>query len=480
MKFRYKVLVINIILLSVGLGFVGFFMIRNNFKLALESQIRSAVEENNVLQSAVEYSALGMDSTASKNAVSDYLSESADKSFSNITSDNTIIYVCYDGETVYTNSQVENDETPKLLISDEVIGKKRYILTSENGGYHIIVSSFNNIDDVSLNVISKKDISFIYEMMNEQKNYFRMLLIVVVVICSAAMMIISSKLTGPLESLEDISGKFGEGDLSVRADIKTGDEVESLANSYNAMAESIEDHIEELKQMIERKEQFVADFTHELKTPMTSIIGYADMIRSKELKRDDQILAADYIFSEGKRLEAMSGKLFDFLYAGKRDIEKKPFSVDRLFERVEKSVEPHLKDKNISLKTECENASISGDIELLSSSLINLIDNARKASSEGSTICFFGKSDQSYYIITVEDQGVGIPREHLDKICNEFYMVDKSRSRKEGGAGLGLSLALEIVKAHKGTLNIESEVGKGTRVIVKLPVNDMSEERTDE
>ncbi len=470
MKFRYKVLVINIILLSIGLGLVGFFMIRNNFKLALESQVRSAVEENNVLQSAVEYSALGMDSTASKSAVTAYLTEAADKSFSNITSDNTTIYVCYDGKTIYTNSTVSEDNTPELLISGETLGKKRYILTSDNGAYHIIVSSFNTIEGISLNVINKKDISYIYEMMNEQKNYFRMLLIVVVLICSIAMTAISARLTRPLEKLESISREFGDGNYEVRADIRTGDEIESLADTYNVMAESVTHHIDELKLMIERKEQFVADFTHELKTPMTSIIGYADMIRSKELTRDKQLLAADYIFSEGKRLESMSGKLFDFLYAGKRDIEKKPFKAERLFEKVVKSVTPHLEDKSITLKSEYDNVAIPGDVELLSSALINLIDNARKASKDASTISFTGRNEGNFYSITVEDRGIGIPKEHLDKICNEFYMVDKSRSRKEGGAGLGLSLALEIVKAHGGKLDIESEEGKGTLVRIKLPV----------
>ena len=123
-----------------------------------------------------------------------------------------------------------------------------------------------------------------------------------------------------------------------------------------------------------------------------------------------------------------------------------------------------------------------GDSSLLKTAFVNLLDNARKASSAGSTISFRGElisdntsesdTGNSSYAFTVEDHGIGIAEEDINKICDEFYMVDKSRSRSEGGAGLGLSLVSAILKEHSADLNIESELGVGTKMIVTFETYD--------
>ena len=242
------------------------------------------------------------------------------------------------------------------------------------------------------------------------------------------------------------------------------------------MADSVCEHIDELHGMVTRQEQFVADFTHEVKTPMTTIIGYADMIRSKEMKRENQVLAASYIFHEGKRLEAMSMKLFDFIYTKHRKIEFHPISVASFMQEVEESVTPILAQKKQTLTCTTVDARIEGDSNLLKSAFINIIDNARKASEEGSGIRFFAEQMADGVKIGVQDFGVGISGEHLRRIFDEFYMVDKSRSRKEGGAGLGLSLAASIVESHGEKLEIESTVGEGTTMWVVFHEKNLTEQ----
>lgn len=464
MKFRYKVLIINIILLSIGIGTVGFFMIDKNFKLALDSQIKNAIEENNMIQSTVEYQLLD----AVKSNTSEFieaLSVAGTDVTSSMSANQSAIYIVYDGNLIYTNSE-DSILYPDELWMNAEIGTKNYVITDVSGTKYIFTSSCSTVLDANLNIINRRDITSAYRLMEQQIVYFRFLLVVVVLICSICMFAISIWLTRPLEYLNRVSKSFGEGNYDARADVKTHDEIGSLACTYNQMAQSVSDHVDELKDMIVRQDQFVADFTHELKTPMTSIIGYADTIRSKEMTRENQIMAASYIFSEGKRLESMSRKLLDFIYTKQHSIASEPFHTGKLVEEIAASVNPALKEKNIHLEMHVKNIQLYGDAELLKSSFINLIDNARKASEENSIIKFTGNLTGDTYEFTVQDFGIGISKEHLSRICDEFYMVDKSRSRREGGAGLGLSLANLVFRCHNAKFLIESEPGKGTTMRV--------------
>jgi signal transduction histidine kinase len=280
------------------------------------------------------------------------------------------------------------------------------------------------------------------------------------------MYIVSRMLTGPLEKLNVITDEFADGNYDARAEIKSGDEIGLLAEKFNNMALSVSKHVDELNDMIKRREQFVADFTHEIKTPMTTIIGYADTMRSMELDREEQIMSLDYIFSEGKRLEAMSMKLFDLIYLKQHEIEMKPVNTAMLGAEIEKIMKPSLARKNLRLNCRFDEGIISGDTELLKTVFINLIDNARKASEENSKIIFTGENTGGKYIFTVTDEGCGMTEEAVKHICDEFYMVDKSRSRQDGGAGLGMSLALLILERHGATLDIDSEPGVGTTMKV--------------
>lgn len=238
------------------------------------------------------------------------------------------------------------------------------------------------------------------------------------------------------------------------------------------MAGAVAEHVEELNDMIRRRDQFVADFTHEIKTPMTTIIGYADTMRSMELPREEEIMALSYIFSEGKRLESMSGKLFELIYLKQHDIDKKAIHMTELVSQVVKIVEPAMAKKHIQITSDIEPAVTEGNKELLVTAFVNLMDNARKASLEGKSIELVGRlaeeSGDYGYELTVVDHGIGMTEEEAKRICDEFYMVDKSRSRKEGGAGIGMSLVALILEHHGAGLRIESEPGKGTRMHVRF------------
>ena len=173
-------------------------------------------------------------------------------------------------------------------------------------------------------------------------------------------------------------------------------------------------------------------------------------------------IAADYIFSEGKRLESMSMKLFDLILLGKTGIEKKRIYVPDLLEAIGSSAAPIMAERNVTLRVRDCDAWIMGDKDLLRTVFINMLDNASKASRGKGVVVLRARHKSSVVLIEVEDHGCGIPKEDLEKITEAFYMVDKSRSRKSGGAGLGLSLAAKIIELHGGKLKIQSEVDIGT------------------
>jgi len=150
-------------------------------------------------------------------------------------------------------------------------------------------------------------------------------------------------------------------------------------------------------------------------------------------------------------------------------------SIESLANDIELSLKPILENRGLNLKVEIEDIWLTIDKELFKSLLYNLIDNAIKASTMGQTISLIGKSKEGHVLIKVVDEGIGIPEDEIDHIIKPFYMVDKIRTRKNGGAGLGLALCVEIARLHNGTISIESKVGKGTCVCIDIKGGRMDE-----
>ena len=469
MKFRYKVLLISLILLSFSLGIVGYLMIRRNFELALNTQIKNAIMENNLVQSSVEYELL-QELNSGTRKLEKPLSEIGERVVGGMFVESSSLYIRYADTYVYS-SDGEEDRVRDSLFSDLNIGGKNYMICQEEDQYYIYVTSYSNVNKKDLCIISKQEVTDSYRMLDEQIRYFRMLILGNVLAASVILYLLSVYLTRPLETLNRAAGEITAGNYDVHVHVTSNDEVGQLAENVNVMADAVLAHVEELNDMIRRRDQFVADFTHEIKTPMTAIIGYSDVMRSMELSQEEQMMALNYIFSEGKRLEAMSGKLFELIYLKQHEIKRLPVHTEDLEREIVRVITPMLKRKSITLQTDVESGVIYGDKELLVTVFVNLIDNARKASHEGAEIRLLGRRSrecETSYEWQVIDSGIGMSKEDVERICDEFYMVDKSRSRKEGGAGLGLSLVSLILEQHQAELHVESTPGKGTTMRVVL------------
>ncbi|MBR1391631.1 MAG: HAMP domain-containing protein [Lachnospiraceae bacterium] len=464
MKFRYKVLFTNLILLSVSLGIVGYLMIQKNFELAKETQMENAFTENNLVQSSVEYELLQILNRTDYH-IREELAEIGGRVSRGMIIVGSSYYIRYDGEYVYSGDGQEALIGAGLFENLDV-GRKNYLICQEGTQHYVYVTSYNLVEDKPLSIITKRNITEIYTLMQTQIWYYRAVLASILLVASAMMYLVSVYLTGPLERLNVITEKIAAGEYDTRAVVHSGDEIGRLAKNYNVMAAAVSAHIDQLQDMIHRRDQFVADFTHEIKTPMTTIIGYADTMRSMNLPREEEIMCLNYIFSEGKRLEKLSGKLFELIYLKQHEIEKKSIHVSDMEHEIIRIVAPALARKKIQFLVTVEPAVLWGNRELLVTVFLNLIDNARKASEEGGVIELRGKKLANGYEMCVADYGVGMSAEEAGHICDEFYMVDKSRTRNEGGAGLGLSLAALILERHGASLLVESQLQKGTTMRV--------------
>ena len=290
MKFRYKVMIVNLILLSMSLGIVGYLMIRKNFTLAKEAAFNTAVTQNNLLQSTAQYELLNVINGEEDYVLSISLMTIGKRiSESMLTTDNAF-YIVYDNVYVYTSDNYQ-DEVSKKLVENAAFGKKSYITSKKDGRYFIEVTSYDVVETKPLFIVNKSDITSVYDMLHTQIKYYRVILLTVIVILSLFIFIFSMLITRPLEKLNRLTDEISEGNYDVRVDVRTYDEIGMLADKFNHMTGVIRDRIEELNDMVHRRDQFVADFTHEIKTPMTTIIGYADMMRSVDLERSEQIMS---------------------------------------------------------------------------------------------------------------------------------------------------------------------------------------------
>lgn len=280
---------------------------------------------------------------------------------------------------------------------------------------------------------------------------------------AAALLVFAAvgRILAPLRELQRAAQDISGGNLERRAGVRSRDEIGMLARSFNEMAERIEGQVKVLSQESERRRQMLGSLTHEMKTPMTSIMGYADSLLHVNLREEQKARALSRIYEECGRLGRLGSKLMSLIGMYDNDsIQPEEVAVQELFDRVARAEEVHMREKGMTLRYSCEMGIRKMDRDLFESLLINLIDNGIKASREGSVITLTAAGDE----ITVQDHGCGIPEQEISKVTEAFYMVDKARSRREGGSGLGLALCERIAQLHGAELKIESVAGEGTTV----------------
>lgn len=360
----------------------------------------------------------------------------------------------------------------ETLYSNVAVDMSRYIIKGydaeqfeeEIGGRQILITGSNvNVRNERYAVYVVEDITGVYESITRMVWRFALIGGVGILLGFVLIGLLVRRSMQPLAVLKTAAGRIAAGGYGERATVLSKDEVGALANGFNRMAEAVENHIGELIETAERQRLFIGGVTHEFKTPLTTVILNADTLQNAYMDEEERQTALSYIERQCKWLERMTQKLLKLITL-KQDIELKPSSVPQLFERVEESMAETLRQRDTRLISECKLNTLSMDADLMQSVLINLVDNASKASAPGQAVTMRAYDD----VIEVSDNGIGIPESELARITEPFYVVDKSRSKKLGGSGLGLALVKEIVNAHGAALEIESSVGVGTTIRVRF------------
>ncbi len=466
MKFAWKVTLAALCILMLSTSVGSYLLISLSFQSALEREIDVAREEMQMLRITYEAvcSARGitLENLDGKSAsLRRTLGEDpyfADRQFRVSTQ-----------EGIQVHSTLSSSSDQELLNSIDERSSGYILRFDQRTGRHLVhCAGAISLPDGALYMETVRDISSLFSDREIHYQVYRWVALLVVGVSAALIFAFAYWLTTPIRALGRVATQLAQGDYTPRAQVSGDDEIGELAASFNRMAGAIAKNVQELEDAARRQEDFTGSFVHELKTPLTSIIGYADMLRSRTLDEDRRFKAASYIFSEGKRLENLSLALMSLLVVGHTRAEVKSVNMGLLCQQAGRSALPAMTAQNLHLVVQAEEASLPGDPSLLQTLLQNLLDNARKASEPDTVVALDGQRTEAGYRITVTDQGRGIPEEELDKITEAFYMVDKSRSRAQGGAGLGLALCKEIAALHRGELRFESQVGLGTKVTVEL------------
>ena len=459
MSYRLKLTITISLLIAISFGIGGTLMITTSFHASLEAETQAALES---LES-VRNTLLLLNSLGEQTDYESLAGALAQMSEQNIGAWQALSLGAGD-ELIFAGV----GPAPMPALPVPAADQCSYVSVTDGYGHGLIALSLITTGVETLELKARFDLSGVYETRETQQRIYIIIYIAVVLAGILASYVLSVALTGRLRKLTRTVRQISGGDLSKRARINSRDEIGQLARDFDGMADKLQETISRLESDMQRQERFMGAFAHELKTPMTSIIGFADLLRQGNLDEQTRMMAADYIFTEGHRLERLSFKLLDLILLKKDGIQLKWVRLERCLREVEQALAPGLKSRRIRLVCKAEQGQAAIEPDLVKSLLYNLIDNASKAmEGEGLIVVTAGAIPGGCQFL-VADNGRGMEKAELSRITEAFYRVDKARSRSQGGAGLGLALCRQIVELHGGSIHFASELGKGTRVTVTL------------
>jgi two-component system phosphate regulon sensor histidine kinase PhoR len=283
-------------------------------------------------------------------------------------------------------------------------------------------------------------------------------------------------LVRPIEDLSEAAERLAAGDFSARVVSIPDDEHRGLALALNQMAGRIQEDISRLTALERTRRDFVGNVSHELRTPLAAVKAYAETLASGG--PEDEAGRAEFVREIERNADRMTRLVDDLLAlsaleSGARAPAKEPVSLMRVTGEVVAALKPLAEKKRIVLRVVpfSDVPDVPADRGQLKHVLSNLIDNAVKYTPEAGVVTVRAGVEKGHARVFVEDNGGGIPAEHLSRVFERFYRVDTSRSREMGGTGLGLAIVKHIVEAHGGQVRAESEPGKGAAFSFTLPLS---------
>lgn len=469
MKFSQKIFLISFILIIIVINIIGIVMINYTYKLNIEKEIEKSISQtNNIMHELTVYSSYDLSTVANnylKNGINVDIYINGQRSYTNLKSEDSQI-----AEGLLTTEDKIKEE---VLSTDteKIKSEANYINTNitENNAYVEYMDSYIIDDKLFMKLkrqnyilITLSSISEANNMKQEQTNFFIELSVISSFIIALLLSITVSFLTRKLKKLDKAVSKVKQGNYNIKLTKLGNDEIGNFGNSFNEMTIAIQENVNKIQEVSENRKQFIGNLTHEIRTPLTSIIGYSSLITNDKVT--DSNIIKEYsskIYEEGKYIQQMSERLMEMLLVENGTTQKELINISKEMKIIGEELENLFNNTIFNIQIE-EDVYKEVDKVLLKSLIYNLVKNAINAYDAKPTVDIILSKNE----ITIIDYGKGIPEDKIEKIKEPFYTLNKDRNREISGMGLGLTLCFKIVSIHNWKLNIKSEVEKGTKITI--------------
>ena len=326
--------------------------------------------------------------------------------------------------------------------------------------FYVFVQRSINIKLIEINEQQGQSIK---DLLNISSSSIRVSIVSILLITIALMQNISRKIVNPIKKITDATKKVASGDFTIELETKRNDEIGELTHNFNKM-------LKELNSIECLQKDFINNVSHEIKTPISSIQGFAKLLEADDLSKEERKEYAEIIKEESDRLLYLSTNILKLakLENQERIMNKTKFNIAEQIRRTISVLEPKWKEKNIKFNVSLKEQEFLGEKDLMYQVWMNIIENSIKFSKQDGQIDVKMKTNQDSIIVEIKDYGIGMEEEEAKKIFDRFYQIDKSHTKP--GAGLGMTIAKRIVELSGGKIEVTSKLNESTTFIVTLPI----------
>jgi signal transduction histidine kinase len=464
MKFWQKAYICIMVVFLIGFDITVFFLITKSYSLSMQEEYSTAENERHVIQSSLQTRISGVsDLYREINAknLKMYIAPYGDY----YAGQNIYMELYYGDDIVYSSLPFAMETRPELDIGQ---GEKSTITREMDGVLYYFVTG--NLDEPYSNIkfVYVKNIQDLVDYKAQMIRYAVIIGTTISALLSILILLLLLKLTQPIRKLNQMTKEIAGGNYQKRAHINSKDEIGEFAGNFNAMADSVQTHIQKLSDITEERQRFIDNLAHEIRTPITAITGYGEFLKYANYTPEEGVKAIDYIIHQSERMKSMAHKLMDLARLNHTEIELQTIDLRKILADVESILEQSISEKHVHVKKDLQIALMEGDKDLIESLILNLMENALRALPDGGKIEVKAHREGSEFVLSIADNGIGMSENDISKVFEPFYRVDKSRSRAYGGAGLGLSLCKRICDLHHARMEISSQPNIGTTITIKF------------
>ncbi|MBF2454428.1 sensor histidine kinase [Listeria seeligeri] len=459
MKSLYSRIVITMLVVILASSLLGFFLANIYYQLKLkpfndEKTTKIAQEVQQFYQSNASLS------------LDEYLQSVGELGYE--------LYLTDGGaDSSYYGGEFRKKVLPEKTVDRVLRGETYHGIDEFNTGIFITGFFDNDIQNtigVPVKVDGKTEALFIRQdpeqQFGELRIFFAMILVFTSIISILLVLISGRYIVNPIVKLTNATKQIRKGNYDVALEVKRKDEIGQLADSFAKMTG-------ELEKSEAARQEFVANVSHELQSPLTSMQGFATLLASDTLTEKERAEYLAVLSEETTRLSSLTKQLLTLASLDQEaELRKKDqVQLEVQWRQLLQTTEWSWRAKEITINLELDEVNCTGDAELLYQVWSNLLTNAIKFTPTSGTINIRLYQDASHVFVEVEDSGIGISEADIDKVFQRFYKANHSRTREEGSSGLGLSICKKIIHLHHGEIFVESKQGKGTKFTIKLPKN---------